>query len=402
MSGPETYLFNLKDQLELLGHEVDIFSLDYDENIKSKKENFFPNPIGSKSSYSFKDQNLSFIEKLRVIISLFYRNDVYVKLNELLMQNHYEAALILQFWGKLSPAIFRALKENNVPATLRISDFGLVCGTNTLLKNNKHSKECIKSKFGCIKNKCVDNSYTKSLINTLAQLNFRARYSKRINYIYTCKNTQSIFHDAGISNNSFHVPTFYPRDFIHKETCDSKKIIYLGRVNRDKGLHKMLPLFPDSSEIFLEIWGSGPPEYLHELKQIILSRKNKNIFLKGATSQMNIQNVFQDCIFSIIPSQWHDNLPNSLIESLSNGVPVIAPNHGCFPEFIFENENGFLYQDQKDLKNIFLKVQDLSEDKKLELSYNSTIFAKKTFSSKIHIKKLIEVISADPKQSTFQ
>ena len=86
MSGPETYLFNLKDQLELLGHEVDIFSLDYDENIKSKKENFFPNPIGSKSSYSFKDQNLSFIEKLRVIISLFYRNDVYVKLNELLMR----------------------------------------------------------------------------------------------------------------------------------------------------------------------------------------------------------------------------------------------------------------------------------------------------------------------------
>ena len=100
---------------------------------------------------------------------------------------------------------------------------------------------------------------------------------------------------------------------------------------------------------------------------------------------------------SIIPSQWHDNLPNSLIESLSNGVPVIAPNHGCFPEFIFEDENGFLYEDYKSLKEIFVKVENLSEDEKQTLSSNSSIFAKKTFSSKMHTNKLLQVISTNPK-----
>ena len=150
--------------------------------------------------------------------SLFHRHDVFKKLDKVLKQNDYDGAIILQFWGKLSPSIFDALKINNVPAAVRISDFGLICGSNTLLKNNRHNAECIKSKFSCIKHKCVDNSYTKSLINTIAQLYFFNKYSSTLKYIFTCKNTQFIFEQAGYKSNSFHIPTFYPANFIKKES----------------------------------------------------------------------------------------------------------------------------------------------------------------------------------------
>ena len=147
---------------------------------------------------------------------MFFRFDVYDKLNSLISNNHYDGVIILQFWGKLSPSIFKVLINRNIPAVLRISDFGLICGTNTLLRDNKHTEECINKNFGCIKNKCVDNSYSKSLVNKLAQLYFKKKYSKKIDFIFTCKNTQSIFHKAGFNKNTHVIPTFYPNTFVKK------------------------------------------------------------------------------------------------------------------------------------------------------------------------------------------
>ena len=400
VSGPETYLFNLRDQIENMGHSVDIFSLDYERNVEAKNINFFPKPIGDNSNYSFKNQRLSLLDKLKIITSLFYRHDVYKKLNSLLSSNNYDGAVVLQFWGKLSPAIFKSLKNNNIPTALRISDFGLICGTNTLLKNNKHSDECITNKYGCVKNKCVNDSYFRSLINTFAQGYFYKKYSDDIDFIFTCKNTQSIFKEAGYKINSFHLPTFYPKEFIEKKSFKSKKIIYLGRVADDKGLHNILPLVPDSNKIIFEIWGSGLPEYTSMLKKIISNRINKNIHIMGEANRDDVSKIFKDCMFSIIPSRWHDNLPNSLIESLSNGVPVIVPNYGCFPEFVTNNMNGFLYNNYDDLREVFSKIIDLNDVEKSALSSNATMFAKETFSSKIHVQRLLEIISRNHEKNT--
>lgn len=400
VSGPETYLFNLKYEIERLGHSVDIFSLEYEKNKNSDNANYFPKPIGNKAKYSFKGQSLSLIDKFKIITSLFYRHDVYKKLNELLSNNHYDGAVVLQFWGKLSPSIFKALSDNNIPTALRISDFGLICGTNTLLKNNKHSAECITSKYGCVKNKCVNNSYFRSLINTFAQINFFHKYSDNINYIFTCKNTHSIFKQAGYKKNLHHLPTFYPKDFIEKKSFNSKKIIYLGRVAEDKGLHNIIPLIPDSDEIVLEIWGNGLIEYSSKLTKIASNRTNKNIHIMGEAKRSDVPKIFKDSIFSIIPSQWHDNLPNSLIESLSNGVPVVAPNYGCFPEFIAHNKNGFLYNNYEGLRKVLKSIINLSDIEIKEFSLNSTTFAKKTFSSKIHIDKLLKILQKNDETST--
>tara|TARA_Y100001958_G_C21192299_1_gene520239 strand:+ start:68 stop:1291 length:1224 start_codon:yes stop_codon:yes gene_type:complete len=393
VSGPETYLINLKKEIKNYGHHADVFSLNYSKNIKSNLSHYYPEPIGDNNQYSFKNQNLSFFEKLKVISSLFFRCDVYFKLNKLLSDNNYDGAIVLQFWGKLSPSIFQVLSNKNIPIVLRISDFGLICGTNTLLKNNKHSEECIDKKFACIKNKCVDNSYFKSLINKLAQIFFQKKYSENIDFIFPCKNTQFLFQKSGFKNNSYVIPTFYSKEYIYKKSFSLNKIIYIGRVDQDKGLDEIISLFPYSKEIIFEIWGRGNNDYIKKLNEIIYNRKIKNIHFKGEIIHSKVHTLFQDSIFSIIPSKWHDNLPNSLIESLSNGVPVIAPNHGCFPEFISHKKNGLLYDNYDDLKNILKEIPYLKDYEKKKFSLNSTMIAKNTFSSKKHIKSLLKIFS---------
>ena len=391
-SGPENYLFNIEKELKKEGHDVVNFSLDYKQNNRTPYAKYFPAPIGNASEYSYSDQILTLTQKLEIVGNLFYNDKAAKKLKKLLVSEQIDCAIVLQFWGKLSPSLFDVLIKNKIPTFLRISDFGLICGTNTLLKNNEHCTECIESRFSCIKNKCVDQSYLKSALNSFAQINFFQKYAKKINFIFTCHNTMSIYKQAGFSENLNHIPTFYAEDFQQKQKVDSNKVIYLGRVAEDKGLHNIIPLFPDSNKIHFEIWGSGDECYIARLAKISSQRQHKNIHLMGHLERSKIKDIFNGSFISIIPSLWHDNLPNSLIESMSNGVPVISPNYGCFPEFIVNGENGYLYNNDEDLKTIFKRIMNLEENAKSQLSYNSTMFAKKTFSSKLHLDKLIRLI----------
>ena len=132
-SGPETYLFNLKKELIANGHEVLNFSLSYEQNKKNENEVFFPSPVGSKKEYSYQNQQLSLNEKIKIVENLFTNKSVKNKLNSLLDEKAVDFAIVLQFWGKLSPTIFKVLEKRKIKTVLRVSDFGLICGKNTFI-----------------------------------------------------------------------------------------------------------------------------------------------------------------------------------------------------------------------------------------------------------------------------
>ena len=48
-----------------------MFSLNYSKNIKSNLSHYYPEPIGDNNQYSFKNQNLSFFEKLSDFFPIF-------------------------------------------------------------------------------------------------------------------------------------------------------------------------------------------------------------------------------------------------------------------------------------------------------------------------------------------
>ncbi|MEG2164602.1 MAG: glycosyltransferase family 4 protein, partial [Bacteroidales bacterium] len=78
---------------------------------------------------------------------------------------------------------------------------------------------------------------------------------------------------------------------------------------------------------------------------------------------------------SVIPSEWNENNPLSVIESLCMGTPVLGANIGGIPELI-NKENGLLFKpsDSDDLKN---KIIELFTDKK----YDRNTIAYKALSS---------------------
>lgn len=54
--------------------------------------------------------------------------------------------------------------------------------------------------------------------------------------------------------------------------------------------------------------------------------------------------ILKRAMFMVFPSNWYENFPYVLLESLSLGIPVVASRIGGIPEIIREGENGVLFQ----------------------------------------------------------
>lgn len=68
-----------------------------------------------------------------------------------------------------------------------------------------------------------------------------------------------------------------------------------------------------------------------------------NIEFLGFKAGEELEEVIKGARYTLIPSVWYDNLPNTALESFQYSKPVIASNIGSLPELVEDGVNGFLF-----------------------------------------------------------
>jgi glycosyltransferase involved in cell wall biosynthesis len=399
--GPERYLFNLKDLLEKNGHKIIPFSIQYTQNENSEFSNYFVSPLSNTNEVFFREQTWTFKSFIKTLERNFYSPEVYKNLEKLINDTKPDCALVLQFGRKLSPAVLNALDNLNIPFVVRVSDFGYICANSHFLRKQKTCELCIKGdKFYSVWYKCVQNSFGASLVNFLAnKLHQLMRYFEKVRYyIVPSKFTITKMIEAGFSPKKLiHIPTFIDIEEIKKNEISRKRqIIYIGRIDNTKGLHILLEavklLYEENVREFqCVIAGSGQIEYLKQIRDYIKKNGIRNVHLTGYLEKRKIFELLQESLFSICPSLSYDNMPNSMLESLAVGTPVIASNHGSFLEVI-NNKTGLLFK-PGDPNDLSIKIKYLFNNPKLitDMSKNAKIYIKENHSPKIHYENLMQL-----------
>ena len=91
----------------------------------------------------------------------------------------------------------------------------------------------------------------------------------------------------------------------------------------------------------LKIAGTGPLE--DELKDYTKSNNVTNVEFLGYKSGKELTDLVENAYFIIVPSEWYENNPMTIIEGYAAGVPVIGTNIGGIPEIIEEGVTGYLF-----------------------------------------------------------
>lgn len=200
-----------------------------------------------------------------------------------------------------------------------------------------------------------------------------------------------------IIENSVYVPCN------NYSTQDNYNILFLGRLEKDKGIYDLLESFSyvvdEYKNAKLYIAGSGENDLVE--KKIKKLGILKNIVMLGWISNDETTKIIKSCSLFVLPS-YFEAMPMSLLESMAFGCIPVASNVGGIPYVIKDEVNGFLVTpgDIIELKNKILKIFNKSTDERKIISNNAynTIFNK--YNIKKSLDKIIEVYNEKNKRKT--
>ncbi|NES23596.1 MAG: glycosyltransferase family 4 protein [Symploca sp. SIO3E6] len=168
---------------------------------------------------------------------------------------------------------------------------------------------------------------------------------------------------------NYFVPSNSQRD---TKTNEIKKLLFIGRISPEKGVHILLDAFAQVVESYpqveLEIVGSRgvvPKEFIVELsnnprvqslaafyaEDYWLHLQNQltgalaqKVFFRNYTPHFELINRYQQADIFIFPSVWDEPSGNPPIEAMAVGVPVISTRTGGTAEYVEDGKTGLLVE----------------------------------------------------------
>lgn len=124
--------------------------------------------------------------------------------------------------------------------------------------------------------------------------------------------------------------------------------------------------------------------YISRTKDVLLgvnlhvSRSlHENRYLLCSSFLSGLKDLVADAYFVIVPSEWYENNPMTIIEAYSAGTPVIGARIDGIPEIVVEGETGYLFEsgNSKGLREVVVKANSLSAENYVNYSVGAIKFA---------------------------
>jgi glycosyltransferase involved in cell wall biosynthesis len=120
--------------------------------------------------------------------------------------------------------------------------------------------------------------------------------------------------------------------------------LFVGRLEKLKGLQDLIPAFKADSSLELLIVGEG--DYGEELRR--LAGGSAHIRFLGRKTPEDLEPLYAAAAAVVMPSVCHEVFPLVALEAFRAGTPIVARDLGPFPEIIEKSGAGFLFKDPAD------------------------------------------------------
>ena len=325
------------------------------------------------------------------------------------------------FFPQLSPSIYDACLELNIPVVQTLHNYRLMCPGAMLMRNGKICEQCVTGSpyqavlHGCYKGSKLGSFVVAHMVATHRKLGTWQHKVSR--FIALTEFAKAKFIEAGFPADRIVVKP----NFVNDPFIDSLPVarvnppfgLFVGRLSTEKGLHTLLKawslleqlkeLKPDSSvhdvsdvsdkskqdnsAIQLKIAGTGP---LAELLD-----NQPNVQALGLQSPAEISVLMQQAAFLIFPSIWYEPFGLVLIEALAHGLPVLTSNLGSMAAIIKDHETGLLFE-PGNAEDLAAKVNWLlaNPDECTRLGVNARQAYLDKYTAEKNVKQLLEVYSS--------
>jgi glycosyltransferase involved in cell wall biosynthesis len=224
-----------------------------------------------------------------------------------------------------------------------------------------------------VRHKCVKGSRLLSAIDAGATLFHRWRgYFDLIDQFVTTNEFMSeMMVKAGFPASRITcIPTFANLDTFKPADGQAARnyLLYVGRLDKPKGVHVLIEAMAKLAQgrganvPTLRIAGSAhSADYEEALKRRVNEAGlGDRVVFEGNVEGAKIPDLMRGAIACVMPAIWFENLPNSVVEALACGCPVIASDLGSLSYTVTHDQDGLLFRpgDAADLAEKIGRIVD--------------------------------------------
>lgn len=322
--GEDTVVANEKRMLEEHGHVVILYSR-HNSEIKQ----------------------MSKLQKLGLPFTTIFNPRTYREIKNLIKQNQIDIVHVHNTLNLVSPAVYYAALKCGVPVVQTVHNFRLLCPGATFYRDGHICEDCVEHGLWCaVKHKCYRGSRMQTLACVISTAIHRMTgvYGK-INYICLTEfNKEKLLKLKQITPDRVFVkPNFVESTGeIIPDWQRKNQFIFAGRLDKLKGIDVLLEAWKLMGENApkLIVCGTGPME---EWCNEFIACNKVNVELKGFVSNSEVRKLIANSRALILPTQWYEGFPMSIVEAFSVGTHVICSDLGNVGSIVEEGVTGYKF-----------------------------------------------------------
>lgn len=325
--------------MEEQGWSNGFFSMHHLKNFDTPWSKYFIDEIEFGHAYSLG-------QKLAMASKVVYSFEAQRKLKRLLDDFPADIAHLHCIYHHLSPSIISTLRDAGVPAVMTAHDLKIACPAYKMLNNTGVCEKCKGGTLlNVVRHRCVRDSMAASAIVMVESTVHRwvnTYQGKLDKVVVPSRFFMEKFIEWGWPRDKFaYIPNYVDASRFEPAYEAGDYFLYFGRLAPEKGVATLMRAAKAAAGIKLKIAGTGPIEAeLHALQ----TELQGDVEFLGYRSGADLHALIRQARAVVLPSEWYENAPMSVLESFALGTPVIGARIGGIPEMVIEGETGWTFE----------------------------------------------------------
>lgn len=388
--GSDVVFLEHSELFRRLGWETAMMSMQHPKNDPSPWSRFFVNEIESGHEYGF-------LDKLAMAGKVIYSVEAKRKVAALLAEFPADVAHAHCIYHHLSPSVLVELKRRGIPAVLTAHDLKLACPAYKMLNRSGVCEKCRSGNLlHLVMNRCVRDSLAVSglvMVESAVQRTL-GLYKNNLDRVVT----PSLFYRDKLvewgwpAGQLAYIPNYVDAKRHSPRYIPGEYFLYFGRLAPEKGVGTLIRAAVKAG-VPLRIAGTGPES--KTLRELAVKEGGDVEFL-GFVSGESLWSWVREARAVVLPAEWYENAPMSVLEAYACGKPVIGSRIGGIPEMVHEAETGLLFEsgDAEDLSVQLRRIADMPDGAVREMGEAARAFVSMTFTEGRYMEEMLSLYSS--------
>jgi glycosyltransferase involved in cell wall biosynthesis len=265
----------------------------------------------------------------------------------------------------ISPSAYYAVKRQGIPVVQSLHNYRLLCPVSTFQRDQQVCEDCLGKMipWPALLHGCYRSSrLATGAIVAMTALHRAMRTWQRMvdRFVALSHFSAAKFVEGGLPADKIVVkPNFMSTD-PGVGLGYGGFALFVGRLSAEKGIETLLKAWEQVESLPLKILGDGPLASLVEQH----AAKNPRVQWLGRRPSAEVLDHLKSATCLVMPSEWYECCPKTLIETLAAGTPAVVTKLGAMAEMI-EHESTGLHFERRNATDLARQVNRLASDPEL-------------------------------------